>query len=206
MGKLNVKFLYEGQDVKELPEEQRFEINPLWFEIQYNTDKINEIEFDGDDHTIGIDFQNLSNDFNWNSIEYPNQMVKEKVLEIVYYRSIQTRLEKILHDILICRFDKRRDDRYELESLADSALNILNNTKESEYFQMINAKINDGIRNINHTINAEVKHVIKYTKHNASEKQKIRDMNDAKRHLKSDLGDVIHWLKYYKVNDGKILK
>ena len=111
MGQLNVRFFSKGKELGQIPNEE----NDLEFDKEalmqglknkYNIYKMNEIEFEGEDFYIDIDLDQIQNQsIDWEAQDYPNNEVKGKVLEIVYYQDINRKLKKIIDEIGGCKIE-----------------------------------------------------------------------------------------------------
>lgn len=196
MGKFKVVFLYNGINIEQLPIDTIFGKHPQKFQLKFNTDKMSQIDFEGDDYELNFDIDNLSMDMDWSSLNYPNDVVKGKVLEIIYYKSIQDRLTELIGEIRNCRYE----DKYKLESYGINAKSIISNIKDSIYLKGLFINKVEGVNAISHTIFQEVGRLIRYSKDKDSQKSKNKALFDAIRHLVDDIQSIVTHLEYYDVN------
>ncbi|MBF9254358.1 hypothetical protein I2I11_13715 [Pontibacter sp. 172403-2] len=196
MGKIKIKFTSDGQDITEPP----YFFNKVGkiqsLQRRYWTNKIEEIEIPGDNLLFEFDIDNIERDIDWGNQGYPSEIIKGKILEIIYYKEQSDKLDKILSEISSCTFD----DRYNLDRLGNQAIEVINALNESRYFPDINFNKVNAIGRIHHTLNKEVEILTSYIKHKDSQRRKNEALSEAKRHLNSDINSFKISLEYFDVN------
>jgi len=196
MGKLNIRFFFEGTEVGTIYTDEMKLAPMYYYKGHFNMKKMEEIEFEGENFNLDFDLNELKNTTNWEELKYPNEQVKGKVLEIVYYSEIKNVINKLLEKIHRCRFE----DRYELGKLGQQAIEIINKTKPNLFLKNQNLFAGDTVGNIKYTLDKEVE-MLNETKFTASKKRKQEVLDDAKKHLTDDIKRFSFHLDQFEVND-----
>lgn len=197
MGKLKINYLHNGENV----EDDNFHEYMGYiqgFQRKYHTSVLNEVEFDGEDYTINLDIDELElkNGIDFNSYDYPSPELKDKVLEILYYKNVESQLKDVIKRISLSDFK----NRYDIQHLAEKALKLIESTKDSEIFPALKFDREQSISALKHTINQELD-ILVHSKSNSSKKSQNENLNWAIRHLISDIESFL--IPYYgwKINN-----
>jgi hypothetical protein len=203
MGQLNVRFFPKGKELGQIPNEEnniKFDKEALMqgLKNKYNIYKMNEIEFEGEDFYIDIDLDNVqAQSIDWEALDYPNDEIKGKVLEIVYYQYINQKLKRISDEIGMCRFE----DRHLIYTKGQETIRILNNTKEeSNYLPYISTNPKICANRINYTVNQKEVRKLNSMKPSASRKRKQQALNEAIRILQHEIKGFTMFLDDIQVN------
>ena len=177
----SIRFLSQNQNAFNHSDISKI-ITAQYLQKKYGTHQMEKIEL-SDDFIIEIDIDENKEDFDWNKINYPNVEIKKKIFEVIYYSSIKNEIDKILLDIKNKNWDKRDD----LVSGSRQLINVIDNLKESKYFERIQildkTLIVDDLKN---TLGNEGEY-LKAMKSNSSQREKLQAVRDFKNQLYSDL-------------------
>ncbi|GGK89657.1 hypothetical protein ACD591_08035 [Rufibacter glacialis] len=199
MGNLKLRFLSNGQNIAEPPHISNKVGQMQSLQRRYGTNKIEELEVEGDDFVLEIDTDILERDIEWEKLIYPNEIIKGKVLELIYYKEVSDKLSKILSEITSTYFD----DRYNLARLGNEAIKIIENTKESKFFADLQLNKEDAIDDISHTLNKEVDILTTFIKQKDSQKRKNESLSEAKSYLSTNIYSFKLTLEHIEVNKNK---
>lgn len=181
MSTIIIRFLSQNQNAFNHSDISKI-ITAQYLQKKYGTHQMEKIEL-SDDFIIEIDIDENKEDFDWNKINYPNVEIKKKIFEVIYYSSIKNEIDKILLDIKNKNWDKRDD----LVSGSRQLINVIDNLKESKYFERIQildkTLIVDDLKN---TLGNEGEY-LKAMKSNSSQREKLQAVRDFKNQLYSDL-------------------
>ncbi len=200
MGMINVKFFYQEKEIGEMPggtmEEQQA-YNMAWhLTFKYGIDKMRKMEYEGEDLSLKFHIENIK-EINWESFEYPNETVRGKVLEIVYYTDIYTQLSKIEKDIEC--FNPRFSNT-SLSTLGWQAIQIVEKVKKSKYLNLFMGHPHTSVLDIDHTLKKEVD-AIRSINSRTSKKRTEEIYKDAKRQLSNDVHMFAMWFRDIKTDN-----
>ncbi len=194
MGHIKFLFLDNGKDVLDSTDIPKI-VSAQHFKISFGTTRIEKIEFEGDDIVMEIEIQAID-DFDWDEIPYQSESVRGRVTEIIYYAGISNDFRDIIERIDQVRFE----DRFRLSSIGNSAINIIEGTRDSEVFPNITANKSDKIAHIQYAIRNEVRKLEEMS-NRESDRKKDFALSDAKRQLKSDIDRFKVILDYFDPNE-----
>ncbi len=194
MGHIKFLFLDNGKDVLDSTDIPKI-VSAQHFQISFGTTRIEKIEFEGDDIVMEIEIQAID-DFDWDEIPYQSESVRGRVTEIIYYAGISNDFRDIIERIDQVRFE----DRFRLSSIGNSAINIIEGTRDSEVFPNITANKSDKIAHIQYAIRNEVRKLEEMS-NRESDRKKDFALSDAKRQLKSDIDRFKVILDYFDPNE-----
>lgn len=198
MGHLKINFTSEGKNVAEPPLIHGKVAKLQLLQRKYWTNRIEQIDVEGEDYVLSFDIDSIEGEVDWVNATYPNEEVKGKVLELIYYKEQFDKLEKVTSEIAQCTYN----DRYKLSSLGKEAIRIIESTSESKYFPDFKFEKEDAIESISHTLNKEVDMLQSYTKPNDSERRKIDALYEATSHLSNDIHGFQMHLEHFDVNSA----
>lgn len=182
MGKLKINFLSKGENIEDDNfHEYRGYIQR--YQRQYHTSTLNKIEFDGEDYEINLDVEQLENGIDFSSYEYPTPELKERVLELLYYKDLESNFKEIIKSIDASNYS----DRYDIKRLAQKALTLMESTRDSDIFPELQFDRERYIGDLEHTLNSEVDILVNYTKSISSKKSQNESVHSAAKHLLSDI-------------------
>jgi hypothetical protein len=195
MGKIVLRFFYQGKNVNEEPyDNAAIDVqNRLWG--KYNFDKIQELEVDGGDFLIDFEIENVVQGIDWEAVNYPNDTIKGKIADIIYFKPIYDALAKIKDSIDHCSFAMR----YDLDGLGEKAILEATKMEDGVYFKFSFEK-ERFLGDIRHTLNKEVKSLLDID-HNISKKRKEEALYDAKKHLSDDIKFFIISFELMNINE-----
>jgi hypothetical protein len=114
----------------------------------------------------------------------------------VYYADIVNKLRNIQYNIRGCKFD----ESYELGKLANDAIRLIENTKDSALLDSGNVPREPAINEIKHTISKELRKLSNMRSKN-SKKQKDKALDDAKSHLNTNIDRFITDIEFFLVDN-----
>lgn len=195
MGNLKIEFYYDGVNLNN--DNYNIKVGLMQsFQRKYNTSKMCELNFIGNDFIIKIDINDSDKNLDWEGYIYPNETVKNKVVEIAYYSEIANQLIKLSNSIV--EIDLK--NLYELEDIANTAIKIVNECDESKRLHNHSFSKNEAINSVKHTINNEIK-ILNNLKNSYSLSKKNSYLNNGKKKLSNDLREIIFSLKHFNCND-----
>jgi|GEM_PF-4581306 len=199
MGNLIVRFFHEGKNVGEHPHVESKLGTWSFLMRKYGIERIQKLEFDGNDYNIDFEIDKIQNqEIDWNEIEYPNDEIKQKVLELTYFQGAYNKLDELKSRINQCKFDDRRD----LSRMADEAISIFLSIKESNFFDLHLDK-NKALQNIEQTKREEINSLITYVKNGDSKVRKEKALRDAIYRLCTDINLSYDFLILFDLNKTK---
>jgi hypothetical protein len=183
MGTIKVKFISEGQDAFQHPVfEKGGKVQKI--QIEYGAHKMEQIETPDDDFIIEIDVDKDYENFNWNALNYPNDIIKEQVLEVIYYSYIKNRIEERYRKIKYMNYDERR----EMVREAEKIIPIVENMKQSKYIKSLEYIIGSMLaRDLKYTIQQKEGDDLLGSGHKLSNRAKEQLVDDFKNQLESEL-------------------
>lgn len=202
MGQLRVRFFSRGNEVgqNQNVENTEFDKEALVQNLKrtYNIQKINEIEFEGENFYIDIDLDEIKEQkIDWESKEYPNAEVKGKVLELIYYQDVNQKLKRISDEIGRCRFE----DRHLIDIKGKEAVRILNNMKEEpKYLPHLQTSPQIDADKIDYTVEQKEVRLLNDIKLSASKKRKREALNEAIHQLQHEIKGFTMFLDDIPVN------
>ena len=164
---------------------------------KYDLKRISELNFEGEDVEFVVELNQLSdNEIDWKSFNYPDEETKEKVFEIIYYRTVLNSMDEILTEI---NRKNSIDDKYDIKRLADKVLELVKGTKESKYFDI---RLSDVMtfQNLGQTFRDELGSLMKMSSKNPKNQQEDA-IRHAKKWLFADLSTFKTSLENYEVNN-----
>ncbi len=198
MGKLNIRFFIEGIEFGTAYIDE-MKLGPMYYyKGIYNMANMEKLEFEGEDFNFDIYLNEPQNGIDWEKQTYPNELVKGKVLEIVYFADIANQIKKLLENITNCRFE----NKYDLSGFARQAMQLIQKSEPSKYFADLKSYNVNNFASIEHTLGKEVQN-LNETKESASRSRKQDALSEAKSYLKSDINEFLSPLQRYEVNDKK---
>lgn len=158
--------------------------------LKYGINKIQEINLEGQD--FNIDFPDTSID--WDSINYPNEKIKGKILEIIYFTGLSNQLKEISNKI---KLTSSIDD---LSTYANSANHIMKGMKSSQYFKEV--YMGDEISRIEYTLRKNVSQIPdeKPKKNGEAKRDYERTFSKASGNLVLDIDSLTNRLDSFNVN------
>ncbi|MCC6583151.1 MAG: hypothetical protein IT271_05565 [Chitinophagales bacterium] len=201
MGKLIIQYISSGKAISDMSNDELIRDMNIGkmqgYQFKYHTSKMNEIEFNGNDFNILLDMDILSwpPNVDWKNLDYPNEEVKGKVLEIIYYRDIHHKIEDEMNKIRNADFKSK----YAIRSSAERILQIIQKIEKPKYLSKVDLYLEIYRDNLAHTINKEVSYLA-IVKHSASQKKKDEAISDAVRHIESDILGLPFRLRDIDVN------
>jgi hypothetical protein len=182
MGKLKINFLYKGGNVEDNPFHQWMGYIQK-YQRKYHTSTLNLLEFDGENYQINLDVEQLDNGVDFSSFNYPSQELKNRVIELLYYKDLEFEFRNIIKLISSSEYN----DRYEIRALGEKATKLMTQIKDSEIYPELKFERERYIGDIKHTLNQEVEILIKYTKNSSSKSSQRESLNSAVKHLLDDI-------------------
>jgi len=191
MGTIKVKFISEDQDAFKHHEFSKGAFAQS-LQRKYGTTHMEKLEVPNDDFFIEIDVDKAENGIDWSKIVFPNSTIKEQIDEIIYYTGIKNKIDEILNEIKWKDFD----ERFELYRISEPLISIVENIKESKYFNRIQflnkIKI---VNDLKYTILQKEGRHLKYMKLKSSDISKRNAIRDFKKRIYLDLSEVNFILK-----------
>ncbi len=195
MGTIKIDLLSDNQNALKHPVFQKGAM-AQHIQIKYGTSKMEQIETPDGDFHIAIDVDKFDqNDFDWYNVEYPNEIVKQQVLEIIYFTNIKNRIEEIFEQIRYMDYDKR----YDLKRVTEPLIHIIENLVDSKYLESFDLITK-------HTLVDELTYTIqqkegKYLLEDKPKSNRAKDqlVSDYKKHLESDLSYLRMVLREMKI-------
>jgi hypothetical protein len=154
--------------------------------------KMKDIEFEGENFNLDFEINQLRDGIHWEELNYPNEQVKQTVLEIVYYAEIENMIKELLKEI------EASYTGYELNKLGTKAIKIIGEIKPVFFLKNHNFFIIDTINSIRYTLNREVR-ILNETKLSSSKARKQEVLNDARNHLIKDITLFLNRINQYSV-------
>jgi len=193
MGNLKIEFYYDGVNLNK--DNYNIKVGLMQsFQIKYNTSKMCELNLNGNDFIIKLDINDYDKNLDWGSYIYPDETVKNKVIEIAYFSKKANQLIKLSHSIN--NIDLKKS--YELENIANTAIKIINECDEYKSKYNYSFSKNEAISSLQHTINNEIK-ILNNLKNGYSLSKKNGYLNNAKKELANDVREIIFKLKHFNL-------
>jgi len=192
MGHIKIRFFAKGINLENDPTSVK------WGKVQslqreYSTSKMQEIEVINGDFYFDFDIDQISGIIDWENLNYPDENIKGKIFEIIYYGEKSKNLEKILEDIEKC------NGGYELEALGQKAINIIKDVVDSRFFPSLKLWQASTIGNIEYTNNKEIRRANRHS--SSSNKRKNEALRDAKDKLAWDINEFKSRLDNFDTNE-----
>jgi len=196
MGKLKINILYDGKGIENYKNTIEEYGLFLYFKDWYHFNLIEQIEFQGEDSLLDIEIKGTET-IDWTKFQIP-EYVMEVITGILPYSQAKREIEILLRQIKSVNFNNRS----ELDTLGNKVLRIYSGLKLCD--RIDNSMIH-GIRGqeLSHTLNKEVRAVERLRDKDA-QYRKRNYLDDAIRHLESDISPMIHWLGDLKLNNKTI--
>jgi|GEM_PF-7084847 hypothetical protein len=200
MGKLNFDFVYDGLTIEEIWSRRSYLSQFLLIQHLkhiYNVPKLNEIEIEGEDQLIKIDIAEIKEDVDVDleSINFPDDFVKGKMLEIKYYRKISDELIQIEQAIACCTIE----DLKKVLTLASNAIQLIKTTASSSYLSDIELNRDFFVNNLNHILSDDLDFNFRGELARKSESQ-VRPFEIVARLLIKQISLFRNKIDEYKVN------
>ena len=186
MGTIKVKFFSEGQDAFMHPDFSKGAFAQS-LKRKYGINNMEKLEVPNNDFIIEIDIDEVEDEIDWNKIDFPNSIIKEKIDEIIYYAQIKNRIDEILNEIEWKDFD----DRFDLCKIVEPLISIVENLRESKYFRLIqNLGKTKIVNDLKYTILQKEGRHLRSMKMKSSNKSKRIAISEFKDRIDSDLLEV----------------
>ena len=182
MGRIEINLIFNNQDAKEHPD---ILIRALaqQLHMKYGISQMEKLEIPFSEFKININVEEGSNIIDWNSLNYPDLTIKEKIEEIIYYTDIKNSIERILLETSGMGFE-RRDD---LLSISYQLIFKVEKLSESKYFRKIQElPIDKIVGELKHTF-GEDGEFLRQMKLNSPNRRKLEAVSEFKSTIKIDL-------------------
>lgn len=182
MGQIKINFKYGDEDLDERHlSGGNFGLAQA-LQSLHRIDFIESLEISQIEGIVNIDIDIKGIDrIDWSKTEISNYLPLQMLKDLEYYSKMSRKFDIILSDLNYVSYEKRD----KVQDAGRHALQLIEGFKTSRFFTDWGTK--KAIGDISHTMNKEVKYLMNHVRHRDSKRKKEEAINDATRHLISDI-------------------